>query len=397
MTTVGFDVSALDESFKEHAQRGIGRYVRELRRHFLQSESSRVTIAEFDHRTFVPGGIFDRVPVGRETLKQQIIFPSKLWLSGGRTYDFFHFPAQMDAPSWCRVPYILTVLDLIPLVCADLYRADRPGWRFKLARWIEMKAIQNASLILAISENTARDVERIMGIPPERIRVTPLGVDESFFAATSPADPVALRQRYGVPQDRPVILYVGGIDQRKNCSSLIAVVKQLKERCLAAGKVPPVLLMVGRIQQDRQFPRLQQQILDAGLVQDVSMPGFVADEDLLHWYAVSEAFCFLSLYEGFGLPVLEAMAAGTPVVSSHASCMPEVMGDACIAVAPQDIAAASEALYAILTDPDLSRRLSEAGKVRARKFSWAETSRLTMAAYEEFAVTLAEGRRALHA
>jgi glycosyltransferase involved in cell wall biosynthesis len=295
------------------------------------------------------------------------------------------------------VPYVLSVLDLIPLVCADLYKADRPGWRFQLARWLEKKAIQNASMILAISENTARDVERILSIPAERIRVTPLGVDQSFFSAAAPADPQAFRDRYGVPQDRPVVLYVGGIDQRKNCPMLIDVMKQLKERCLEVRRTAPVLLMAGRIQQDRQFPRLQQRIAEAGLQADVILPGFVPDDDLLCWYALSSAFCFLSLYEGFGLPVLEAMAAGTPVVSNNASCIPEVMGDVGIAVSPDDVNAASEALFRIISDEQLAQSLRAAGKEQARKFTWANTAETTMRAYEELASTLATGGRVVHA
>lgn len=396
MITVGFDISALDESFKEHAQRGIGRYVRELKNGFSTCTSSQVQITDFDHRTFVPDGIINKVPVGKMTLKQQVIFPTRLWLQGNTRFDIFHFPAQMDAPSWCRVPYILTVLDLIPLVCADLYKADRPGWRFLLARWLEKKAIQNASMILAISENTARDVERILSIPAERIRVTPLGVDPSFFLATRPSDEVVFRKRYGIAVDRPIILYVGGIDQRKNYRGMVSVLAAVKSRCELEGLPVPVLVMAGRIERDRQYPKLLQAIDAAGVSADVCMPGFVPDVDLLPLYTISSVFLFLSLYEGFGLPVLEAMAAGTPVVAANTSSIPEVMGATGLAVAPEDTTAAADAVLQILTNPEFASELSRAGREQAKSFTWERTAQTTLAAYEECAAGI-NNRRAAHA
>ena len=396
MFKVGFDVSALDESFKEHAQRGIGRYVREVRTKIQAVESSTVQVVEFDHRTFVPDGLVERVPLGKATLKQQVIFPTRLWLKGSSTFDAFHFTAHMDAPSWCRVPYLLTVLDLIPLVCEDLYKADRPNWRFHLARWLEKKAIQNASMILAISENTARDVERILEIPSDNIRVTPLGVDEQFFEVAPPGDESAFRQKYSIPLERPIVLYVGGIDQRKNYWTLITAFAQLKEHCVAASLPEPVLVMAGRIQRDRQFPKLVRCIEEAGVTADVVMPGFVPDEDLLPLYAIASVFCFLSLYEGFGLPVLEAMAAGTPVVASNTSSIPEVIADVGVAVDPESADAASEAMYQVLSKPELARSLSEAGREQARQYTWANTAQKTLAAYEEFAERHS-GRRVVNA
>ncbi len=389
MHTIGFDISALDPEFKEHAQRGIGRYVRELYKYFKASPattdpSSGPTIAEFDHRSFSVNWLTNLLPFGRLTVKQQILFPLSLWLRGGSRYQAFHFPAHMDAPSWCPVPYILTVLDLIPLVMADLYKADRPSWRFHLARWLEIRAIKNASLILAISECTARDVQRLLGIEPERIVITPLGVDQKFFEARRHESSSALLGRYNIPADRPIIMYVGGIDQRKNYWTMLQALLEIKTENQKQSKPAPVLLMIGRIEQDRQYPKLQRLITEYGLGGDVCMPGFVPDEDLLQLYQESSLFLFLSLYEGFGLPVLEAMAAGLPVVCSNTSSLPEVAGEAACLVDPTDAHAAALAMQLILDSPARRQELIELGKAQAAKFSWAQTGLATQAAYQQF-------------
>lgn len=169
MFTVGLDTSALDPSFKAHAGRGIGRYVTELKKYFDRNDESTLKVGFFDHRSLRAPSWLERsiasLPAGRETVRQQIVYPLSLKLSRSAAFNVMHFPAHMDAPSWSMRRYIITVLDLIPLVCADLYKADRPGWRYRLARWLEIRAIKNASLVLAISENTARDVVRLLDIP----------------------------------------------------------------------------------------------------------------------------------------------------------------------------------------------------------------------------------------
>lgn len=389
---VGFDTSALDPSFKEHAARGIGRYVRELKRFFdtcACHASADVSVAYFDHSLFTPPPMLDRLveaaPLGRQTLRQQIVYP--LYLGGQRTarFEALHFPAHMDAPSWSSKPYLITVLDLIPVVCRDLYAAVTPGWRFRLARWLELRAIRNAALIIAISQHTARDVERILGVPPENIVVTPLGVAPQFFREGSTIDEPAVRARYGVPPDRPVILYVGGIDQRKNYRGLIDTFAEVLRGAGERGLPRPVLVLVGKISGDKEYPRLREVIASRGVDAAVIEAGFVPDDDLGALYQLSSVFLFPSLYEGFGMPPLEAMAAGLPVVSSSTSAMPEVIDTAGILYDPHDFAAGARAVLDILSEPELRASLSRAGRARAALFTWERTGALTLGAYETLA------------
>lgn len=386
MNNIGLDCSALDPSFKEHAQRGIGRYVRELTRFFDSYEQDTPRVGRFDHRE-LRGGMIDSIvewsPLGRQTLRQQVIYP--LRLSGKRLghFDVLHFPAHMDAPAWTQKPYVLTVLDLIPLVLPDLYKADRPSWRFSLARWLEIRAISKAALILAISENTARDVSRVLGVSRDRIVVTPLGVDEKFLKTfrDERSRSCEVFHRLHIPKERQVILYVGGIDPRKNVGFMLDVFAELKARRSIEGRACPVIMCVGRISQDRQFPAFMKKRETLGLEKDVILGGFVTDEELLSLYASSDVFFFPSLYEGFGLPVLEAMAAGLPVVSSNASSMPEVLGDTGLMFDPSDLKQAVNALDAALRAEETGRDRRFSAHERAKGFTWETTGTATLNAY----------------
>ncbi len=411
--TIGLDTSALDPQFKEHAQRGIGRYVSNLARYFgHEGNATRVRVRPFDHRSARMYGprilraahaMIDWLPAGRTTLRQQVVFPIQLRYArsqlvagnpecgsaGSGRFDLLHFPAHMDAPAWGLRGYILTVLDLIPLVCADLYKAQHSGPRFRFARWLEMQAIKNARLILAISDNTARDVQRILGVAAERIVVTPLGVNDEFLR------PAVLREdakqdllrRLGLiergVQERPLILYVGGIDPRKNYKGTLNVFCAVLQECARRRLAPPVLLMIGNISKDKEYPRLLAHIERLGIGKDVILPGYVSDMDLGMLYQSAALFLFLSLYEGFGLPPLEAMAAGLPVVSSNTSSMREVLGEAGLLVDPNDVQQAAAAVLEVLSRKELAETLRERGRRQAALFTWEKTGKRTEEGYEQ--------------
>jgi glycosyltransferase involved in cell wall biosynthesis len=387
--TVGLDISAIDGTFREHTIRGIGRYVRELHAYFESHQGNDVAIAFFDHQDVRPAraldALIEKLPTGGATLRSQVVHPLCLAGRNTRKFDVLHFPAHMDAPSWNMKKYLLTVLDLIPLVYSDLYKADRAGWKFHLARWFERRAIKNATHILTISEHTARDVNRILGVPYERMSITPLGVNEHYFSAELTEDEVALRNRYGIPAAKKIILYVGGIDQRKNYPTLLKTMGKVVSRYRERKQDLPVLVMVGQIEQDRQFPKLIALIAEHGLKEHVVLSGFVPEDDLVQLYAITSVFCFLSLYEGFGLPPLEALAAGVPVVSSNASAMPEVLGHAAIMVNPLDAEGAAHHVCQVLENPNLVEKKREEGRKQARKFPWSRTGDATLAVYERFA------------
>jgi glycosyltransferase involved in cell wall biosynthesis len=389
---IGLDISGVDPNFKEHAQRGIGRYLSRLRDYFSspngqgELRTARIELGEFDHNDFALPQLIEKAinwcPVGRQTIRQQLCYPWQLERGKLKQFEILHFPAHMDAPSWATKDTVVTVLDLIPLVLEQLYAADHPSWRFKLARFLEQRAIKRAAVILAISKATARDVERLLGVPRDNIVVTPLGVDDRFFKAELLEPEEALRSRYGIPIGRPIVLYVGGIDQRKNWQTMVPVIKRLAARAESSGRPKPVLVLGGRIDRDRNFSKLKQLIGDHGADGDLVLPGFIPDSDLLQLFKVAGVFYFPSLYEGFGLPPLEAMAAALPVVSSQAGAMEEVLGEAAIPLSdPNSVDEAVSGLELVLNDAAVIGRLRASGPQQARKFNWAETGRRTIEGY----------------
>lgn len=387
--TIGFDISAVDPNFKAHAARGIGRYVSELNHFFTTQADGSVKVVPFKQSQLLSHNRYanwiNKLPCGKITLRQQLLFPLMLGNNGNGACQAFHFPAHMDAPSWGLKRYIITVLDLIPLILSDLYLADKPSWRFHIARWLEIKAIKNSTMILAISQRTADDVQRLLNINPERIVVTPLGVDRRFFGHKAKFDQTELRQKYQLPSDADIVLYVGGIDQRKNCKGLLQTFRRVISTRRSKNQAVPALVMAGKIQSDQQYPALLAQIKELDLQDFVFLPGYIPDEYLVKLFAASKVFFFPSLYEGFGLTPLEAMAGGLPVVSSNTSCMPEVLGDAAVLVNPNDYETAAFEVCSLLENPERAAEYRQRGMKRAALFTWERTGLETLKAYERFA------------
>jgi alpha-1,3-rhamnosyl/mannosyltransferase len=407
--SVGLDVSALDVAFKAHAGRGIGRYVSALRNYLgeqgyldggieLQnngylvdkSVNDRCKIGTFCYKDFtlprIGQGLVNLLPAGRQTVRQQLCYPLQLGKVGRKYgFDVLHFPAHMDAPAWSPVPYIVTVLDLIPLVCEHLYRSEVGGWRFRLARFLELRAIVNARMVLAISECTARDVERLLGVAPEKIRVTPLGVDRVFFNNHSLDTLRSIKGKYRVCPEQPTLIYVGGIDARKNVPQLIRVFAELASDLVDSQLARPQLLIAGRIEDDRNYPLLHQLIKELYLEDDVKLLGYVPDEELRALVAGADLFVFPSLYEGFGLPPLEAMALGVPVVAQKNSSLIEVLGEGAHWFDLDDKNSAVRVLKELLKDSALRLSRIEVGRKQAQRFTWEHLGHLTLQAYEEYA------------
>lgn len=402
MSAVAFDISALDPQFKSHAQRGIGRYVHHVADYLKTHERPGLDIRWFDHESLIRTGaatrLIDLLPFARTTLRQQLLYPLKLRSGTLKGATCIHFPAHMDGPAWCPTPYILTVHDLIPLILEPLYRANRPNWRFEFARWLENTSIRNASLLLAVSDTTARDVHRLLGVPKERIVVTPNGVENSFFdlfelrRTLSVESRVDLRRRLRIPEGRPILFYVGGHDERKNIRMVVEIAREVISDCAERGRALPILVMAGRVNSEREREVLNTALRDFAMAADTVELGFVPDDDLRALYAESAVFLFPSLYEGFGLPVLEASAAGVPVVSSNRGACPEVLGTTGILFDPTDSIAGANAVLQVLGDQSVARRLSEEGHNRARLFTWERTGRLTLDAYEYAAQIIADPR-----
>lgn len=258
-------------------------------------------------------------------------------------------------------PSIVTVHDLIPLVLRGPYL----GPRSRLWLAAHHAACRRAGVVLAVSEATRDDLVRIWRLPEEKVAVVHEGVTGSFRPAGE-AGIVPALERYGIT--RPYLLYLGGFDPRKNIGNMLLGYKRF---LLSTGSGASMVLCgdTGGFE-----GYLSAQVAELGLENRVLLPGFVSDEDLPALYSGALALLFVSLYEGFGLPLLEAMACGTPVIASGVSSIPWVAGDAALAVDPLDPGAIAAAIERVAGDAAERERLVSLGLERSSMFTWEKTA-----------------------
>ena len=290
-------------------------------------------------------------------------------------YDVVH-SMRTPLPAGSRISArmrALTVHDVIPLL--------HPEWMYQGAE-PEVRAIMSSidverDCVVANSETTAADVAALLGMSRERIFVTPLAAAADVFHAGEPAGRIdQVRARYGIPGGM-YVLSLCTLEPRKNLPHLIRAFFRLVDQ----ERLPELhLVLVGPTgwKAEDLFATLEQR---PDLGSRIRLTGFVPDEDLAALYAGARVFAYPSLYEGFGLPVLEAMQCGTPVVTSNTSSLPEVAGDAAVSVSPGDGDALCEALRRVITDDAWAAELRRRGLARAGLFSWDRTADLTVRAY----------------
>lgn len=233
---------------------------------------------------------------------------------------------------------------------------------------------RRAERLVAVSENTRTDIERVYGIPPERIRVIHEAADEAYRPLPRPAlDEFRATRRLSADP----IVYVGTVNTEKNMIRLLRAYQLLRKR----HGIHNSLILVGK--PCLGYSKVVAAVHDMGLDESVLFTGYVPDEELPFWFNLARVFVYPSVYEGFGLPVVEAMACGAPVVVSNTSSLPEVVGDAGVLFDPYDVEAMAAAILAVLTDDLLNQTLRHKSLEQARQFSWEETARKTIAVYEE--------------
>jgi glycosyltransferase involved in cell wall biosynthesis len=237
--------------------------------------------------------------------------------------------------------------------------------------------------VLADSEATRRDLIRQYGISETKIDVVYPGRDESLAPVHDPLLRNAVQARYGCRT--PYILYLGTLHPRKNLVRLVQAFAQLRARASETEVPLGQLQLVLAGQKGWLYQEIFAEVRRQGLEDHVTLTGYVAGEDLAALLSGAEAFAFPSLYEGFGFPVLEAMACGVPVVCSGTSSLPEVAGDAALLVEPRQVEAIASALFRLLTEPGLRPELVERGFAQAERFSWRRCAQEAMAAFERAA------------
>ena len=290
------------------------------------------------------------------------------WLVG--KVDVFHGPC-FYLPQCRTARTVVTIHDLMVFKHPEFLFQDR-------AETIQnqiVSSVKSADAIIAVSEFTKREIMGLFGISPKRIRVIANGVSDRFHIGNMVVGPEEIKKKYEVT--KPYLLFVGNIEPKKNISFLIRAFMLLRERF----KYPHQLVIVGK--KAWGFPSIQNLVIDLGAEKKVLFLGLVPDNDLPALYRGAELFVFPSLFEGFGIPVIEAMACGTPVIASNNTSLAEVVDDAAILFNPTDIEDLVNKMHSVLDYEELRHGLVQRGLTRAKNFSWKESAKQTLKLYRE--------------
>jgi glycosyltransferase involved in cell wall biosynthesis len=298
----------------------------------------------------------------------------------GLNCDLVHIPHLFWMPRALPCPYVMTVHDVLEhMIRVQTGSGLRRSLHFYSTRWV----LQGAARILAVSNFTRSEIEKLFQIPADRIDVVYNAIDGRFLSGhATEADRQLLAERYQI--NFPFLLYAGRISPHKNLVRIIEAFSALKADLGKDDKYPDLkLIIIG--DELSKHPDLRRTVIRGGVQNDVRFLGFVPIEVLRIFYDVAKMFVFPSLYEGFGMPPLEAMAHGTPVLTSNASSVPEIVGDAAVLVNPENVFEIMRAMRKLLLDSTLRDRLKERGYEQAQKFSWDASAAKILQQYKDVA------------
>src|SRR5687768_1264429 len=352
---------------------GIGTYIRNLLRQLARIDRDTEYVllcqeADLDVGTLL-GANFRTVlePSPNYSLREQIHVP---WVLHRERPDVYHAPHYV-LPAGVRCRSVVTIHDCIHLMFPQ-YLPNRAAYAYaRAAMWA---AARRSDRILTVSEASKRDILHFFNVPPEKIVVVYNAIDEHFRVTPSDEDVARVRERYQL--DHRFVLYVGNIKPHKNLVRLIEAFAALRSGELEDTK----LLIIG--DEISKLPALRRAVHQYKLHKHVRFLGYVSDQTLSVLYRLTALFVFPSLYEGFGLPPLEAMASGAPVVTSNISSLPEVAGGAAELVDPYDVESIGEGLRRVLDDPAHAAEMRRKGLTRAREFSWDRSVARTHEVYQ---------------
>ncbi len=363
----------IDARLVYYHQAGIGQYILRLtealsridqkdRFIFFQSRKDRTSLADGRNvrvqKLWTPSHHrFERIAMSAE------LAPYAL--------DVLHSP-DFIPPAIVRCPTVITVHDLAFLLYPRFLTRDSARYYGQVDI-----AARSADHIIAVSESTKRDTIRLLGVPEEKITVIHEAANPLFHPIRDRDALKRVSARYNLPDE--FILYVGTIEPRKNIPTLLRAFSRLRDNYKSRAK----LVIAGN--RGWLVEEVDAVIEELELGDNVLCLGGIPNEELVYLYNAARVFVLPSFYEGFGLPPLEAMACGTPVIVSNSSSLPEVVGDAGWLVNPDDVEGLTVALYRILTDDELRREMSAKGIKRAAVFSWDRAARETLAVYRKVA------------
>jgi glycosyltransferase involved in cell wall biosynthesis len=334
---------------------------------FYKLQTSKYSLSSIFNRA--------RFKVIRETFKIFALFDHYLLLDCEK-FDIFHstfhrLPAKKVTGN---LPRLLTIHDLIPVIKPEFVSPEFTQYFEKLLAGIDL----NNDWVVCVSEYTRKQFCEYTGMAPERTFVTPLAAANHFYPVNEPEKITAVRERYCIPDGDYFLCLASGLAPHKNLDrlmrcffKLISEHPELQINLVLAGSNR---YKSGADKSHLDFPQFKSRPI---------YTGYVADEDLSALYSGATAFIFPSLFEGFGLPPLEAMQCGTPVIASNTTSLPEVVGDAGISIDPLDEDAICQAMLALATDRDLAQTLSQKGLERAKNFSWAKCANDTVEVYRK--------------
>jgi len=356
---------------KNYRSAGINGYIVQLLRRLPQADPAIAYTAYYHDSSYrLPQGLAgNRSRWDTSRPWRRIAWEQTRLAMLARGQDLLHGLAFAN-PLAVACPTVVTVHDLS---FVRFPAAFRPSNRIYL-RIVTRISTRRAARVIAVSESTRQDVIKLCGVPGHRVVVVPNGVTEEF----TPADPAAVdafRNARGLPER--FILYLGTLEPRKNLERLVDAYADWRQ---AAGR--PVKLVVAGAK-GWYYEQIFARVSERNIAGDVLFTGFLPAEELPWWYRSAEVFVYPSLFEGFGLPVLEAMASGTPIITSATSSLPEVAGDAGVLVDPFDTSALTTAIARVLSDPECAADLRARGLQRAARFSWAHTAGATSQLYRK--------------
>jgi glycosyltransferase involved in cell wall biosynthesis len=372
---IGFDARAI-------RYRGIGTYSRNLLRCFAGSGIEFVVFCQDQEKDAIPlSDSFTLVSANTDPL-------ASLGRGAFRTLveksqvDLLHVPSPW-APTPLNVPLVSTIHDVTPLLYP---RSLQPLLRMRYKRQLG-RTLEESRRIITVSQISFSALSAYAGVDPAKARVIHNGVSEKFKPQTDPDVRMGVRHRYALPER--FVFWVGDFRPEKNLLFLVQGWSRLQQRL----PEPQALVLAGA--QTGEFRKLKREVKRRGLEGSVLFPGFIRDDDLPAVYSAATAFVFPSLYEGFGLPPLEAMACGTPCVVSNSSSLPEVTGSAALLFNPTSLDSFEGCMVQLLTQPDLYEALRQNGLRQSALFPWAKAAEETLQVYRSISEETESSQRSL--